>query len=109
MLGDKNRLKQIFKNVIDNAIKYSHKDGKVFVNLTQKEGQAVINTKDQGVGIGKEYLPFVNQPFYQINTHSSGAGIGLAIVKEIVELHDGTVSIVSKEEMGTVILIKLPL
>ncbi|MED1287770.1 ATP-binding protein [Bacillus mycoides] len=85
MLGDKNRLKQIFKNVIDNAIKYSHKDGKVFVNLTQKEGQAVINTKDQG------------------------GGIGLAIVKEIVELHDGTVSIVSKEEMGTVILIKFPL
>ncbi|WP_418904606.1 ATP-binding protein [Bacillus cereus] len=66
-------------------MKYSHKDGKVFVNLTQKEGQAVINTKDQG------------------------GGIGLAIVKEIVELHDGTVSIVSKEEMGTVILIKFPL
>jgi hypothetical protein len=50
----------------------------------------------------------VNQPFYQINTHSSGAGIELTIVKEIVELHDGTVSIISKEEMGTVILIKLP-
>jgi hypothetical protein len=109
LIGDKGSLKQIFLNVIDNAIKYSYQEGQVSITLIKKEGQAVISVKDCGIGIAKEHLPFVNQSFYQVNSQSPGEGIGLSIVKKIVELHGGTIRIVSKEEGGTIILIKLPL
>ncbi|SDY96706.1 HAMP domain-containing sensor histidine kinase [Bacillus sp. 166amftsu] len=109
ILGDKARLKQIFLNIIDNAIKYSNEEGKVTIALTQEEKQVVISVTDHGIGIAEEHLPFVNQSFYQINSYSSGAGIGLAIVKKIVELHSGTMHIVSKVEKGTIVSIKLPL
>lgn len=69
----------------------------------------MIKVTDQGIGIAKEHLPFIEQSFYQINNHIEGAGIGLAIVKKMVELHGGTLSITSRERVGTTILIKLPL
>ncbi|MBJ7932982.1 sensor histidine kinase [Bacillus toyonensis] len=109
LLGDRNRLKQIFLNIIQNAIKYSHENGTVYIEATKNEGQAVIKVKDEGIGIAKEHLPYIEQSFYQINNHAAGAGLGLAIVKKMVELHRGTLSIVSKEGIGTTILIKLPL
>lgn len=109
LLGDRNRLKQIFLNIIQNAIKYSHENGTVYIEATKNEGQALIKVKDEGIGIAKEHLPYIEQSFYQINNHAAGAGLGLAIVKKMVELHRGTLSIVSKEGIGTTILIKLPL
>lgn len=59
--------------------------------------------------MAKEHIPFVMQSFYQINSSSSGAGIGLAIVNKIVQLHEGSMHIESSEGVGTVIMIKLPL
>ena len=109
IIGDKDRLKQIFINIIDNAIKYSHPKGQVKIDVTQEAQQAVVRVTDFGIGIAEEHLPFVNQSFYQVNSYSSGAGIGLAIVKKIVELHSGTMHIASKEGTGTIVLIKLPL
>lgn len=109
LIGDRNRLKQIFLNIVQNAIKYSHKNGKVYIEATKNEGQAVIKVKDDGIGIAKEHLPYIEQSFYQINNHATGAGLGLAIVKKMVELHGGTINIISKEGIGTTILIKLPL
>ncbi|KEK24164.1 sensor histidine kinase [Bacillus gaemokensis] len=109
VLGDKSRLKQVFLNIIDNAIKYSYDKGRVSITLKQTEGQAVITVADQGIGIAKEHIPFVMKSFYQIKSNSSGAGIGLAIVNKIAELHGGTMRITSKEEFGTMISIKLPL
>jgi signal transduction histidine kinase len=109
LMGDRNRLKQIFLNVVQNAIKYSHEKGIVHIEATKNEGQALIKVKDEGIGIAKEHLPYIEKSFYQINNHATGAGIGLAIVKKMVELHGGTLSIMSKEGIGTIILIKLPL
>ncbi|WP_002148659.1 sensor histidine kinase [Bacillus cereus] len=109
LVGDRNRLKQVFLNIIHNAIKYSNEKSTVYIEATKSEGQAVIKVTDQGIGIAKEHLPFIEQSFYQINNHIEGAGIGLAIVKKMVELHGGTLSITSRERVGTTILIKLPL
>ncbi|MED0962285.1 HAMP domain-containing sensor histidine kinase [Bacillus paramycoides] len=109
LMGDRNRLKQIFLNIIHNAIKYSYENSTVHIEVTKSEGQAVIKVTDQGIGIAEEHLPFIEQSFYQINNHVAGAGIGLAIVKKMVDLHGGTLSIISKEGVGTTILIKLPL
>ncbi|MGN4423309.1 sensor histidine kinase [Bacillus cereus group sp. MYBK30-1] len=109
LMGDRNRLKQIFLNIIHNAIKYSYENSTVHIEVTKREGQAVIKVTDQGIGIAEEHLPFIEQSFYQINNHVAGAGIGLAIVKKMVDLHGGTLSIISKEGIGTTILIKLPL
>ncbi|MED1409955.1 MULTISPECIES: sensor histidine kinase [Bacillus] len=109
LMGDRNRLKQIFLNIVQNAIKYSYENSTVHIEVTKSEGQAVIKVTDQGIGIAEEHLPFIEQSFYQINNHVAGAGIGLAIVKKMVELHGGTLSIISKEGVGTTILIKLPL
>ncbi|MDM5154520.1 HAMP domain-containing sensor histidine kinase [Bacillus sp. DX1.1] len=109
VLGDKSRLKQIFLNVIDNAIKYSNQYGKISICVTQKERKAIITVTDEGIGMAKEHIPFVMQSFYQINSSSSGAGIGLAIVNKIVQLHEGSMHIESSEGVGTVIMIKLPL
>ncbi|MED1089430.1 HAMP domain-containing sensor histidine kinase [Bacillus paramycoides] len=109
LMGDRNRLKQIFLNIIHNAIKYSYENSTVHIEVTKSEGQAVIKMTDQGIGIAEEHLPFIEQSFYQINNHVAGAGIGLAIVKKMVDLHGGTLSIISKEGIGTTILIKLPL
>ncbi|PGM92222.1 sensor histidine kinase [Bacillus cereus] len=109
LVGDRNRLKQVFLNIIHNAIKYSNEKSTVYIEATKSEGQAVIKVTDQGIGIAKEHLPFIEQSFYQINNHIEGAGIGLAIVKKMVELHGGTLSITSRESVGTTILIKLPL
>ncbi|PET96876.1 two-component sensor histidine kinase [Bacillus cereus] len=109
LVGDRNRLKQVFLNIIHNAIKYSNEKGTIYIEAAKSEGKAVIKVTDQGIGIAKEHLPFIEQSFYQINNHIEGAGIGLAIVKKMVELHGGTLSITSRERVGTTILIKLPL
>ncbi|EEL88256.1 hypothetical protein bcere0029_18230 [Bacillus cereus AH1272] len=109
LVGDRNRLKQVFLNIIHNAIKYSNEKGTIYIEAAKSEGKAVIKVTDQGIGIAKEHLPFIEQSFYQINSHIEGAGIGLAIVKKMVELHGGTLSITSRERVGTTILIKLPL
>ncbi|MGA5658231.1 sensor histidine kinase [Bacillus bombysepticus] len=109
LMGDRNRLKQVFLNIVQNAIKYSHKKSTIHIEATKIEGQAVIKVRDEGIGIAKEHLPYIEQSFYQINNHAAGAGIGLAIVKKMVELHGGALSVTSKEGIGTTILIKLPL
>ncbi|MGG5736060.1 MULTISPECIES: sensor histidine kinase [Bacillus cereus group] len=109
LVGDQNRLKQVFLNIIHNAIKYSNEKGTIYIEAAKSEGKAVIKVTDQGIGIAKEHLPFIEQSFYQINNHIEGAGIGLAIVKKMVDLHGGTLSITSRERVGTTILITLPL
>lgn len=107
IIGDRDRLKQVFLNLIDNAIKYSNNKSEIIVTLSKKE-QVLIRIVDQGIGIAEEHLPYINESFYQVNNKSSGSGIGLAIVKKIIELHRGLIQIESELGLGTAITIKLP-
>lgn len=112
ILGDTDRLNQVFINVISNALKYTDKGGTVFVGL-QKEGEcALVTVRDNGMGIRKEDLPFVFERFYRGDRSRSretgGKGIGLTITKALVEAHQGTIRIASAETGGTTVTIRFP-
>lgn len=111
--ADPNRLKQVFMNILDNALKYSRAPSKIFVKAeftALGENSAVkISIADQGCGISKEDLPHVFDKFYKANVSVRGSGIGLAVTNEIVNLHKGKLEIDSKEGRGTLVTIYLPI
>lgn len=110
--ADANRLKQVFMNILDNALKYSRAPAKIFVKaeFAKKGGQDYVKiaVADQGCGISKENLPHVKEKFYKANMSVRGSGIGLAVTNELVELHGGTLEIDSEEGTGTLVTIYLP-
>ncbi|MDR1240863.1 MAG: HAMP domain-containing histidine kinase [Oscillospiraceae bacterium] len=108
ILGDKNRLRQVFVNVIDNALKYVNEGGNVGVNVSNRENHVFIEITDDGCGIPKEEIPKITRKFYKVNPLRGGSGIGLAIVKEIISAHNGSIEILSEENFGTVVTISLP-
>lgn len=108
VLGDKNRLKQVFINIIDNALKYTSEGGGVSVSTAEKDGEILISVTDNGCGIPSEHLPNVKKKFYKANHLQRGSGIGLAIVDEIVDLHGGRLEIISEEGFGTTVTVVLP-
>ena len=103
ILGDAGRLHQVVTNLITNAIKFSRREGHVKVQLVKEGQQAIMTVTDNGEGISAAFLPFVFDRFRQANATNTrsqgGLGLGLTIVKHLVELHDGTISVVS-EGMG---------
>lgn len=109
ILGDKNRLKQVFFNIIDNAIKHSRTDGKIQTAVTLKDETVRITIEDHGEGIAAEDLPFIKQMFYKGHSQKRGSGIGLGVADEIVKKHGGTLEIESEEGRGTRVIISLPL
>lgn len=106
--GDKNRLRQVFINIVDNAIKYSDKGGKVSVEAYEEHGDICILVSDTGIGISKEDLPRVKNKFFKANHTRRGSGIGLAVANEIITRHNGTLAINSEEGVGTTVLITIP-
>ncbi len=108
VLGDRNRLRQVFINIIDNALKYSSTDGVVNVGVELEGTDIVITISDNGCGIPAADLPKVKQKFYKANQTVRGSGIGLAVADEIVKLHNGTLDIDSTENVGTTVTIVLP-
>lgn len=106
--GDKNRLRQVFLNILDNAIKYSGADGLINVEANLKSGSVEIRVSDNGCGISEEDLPKVKTRFYKANNTIRGSGIGLAVADELVGLHGGTLDIESKLGEGTTVIVKLP-
>lgn len=106
--GDKNRLRQVFINIVDNAIKYSNKGDTVSVEAYEQEGQICISVSDTGMGISKDDLPKVKTKFFKANHTRRGSGIGLAVADEIITRHNGTLSINSEEGVGTTVMITLP-
>ncbi len=105
--GDASQLKQAFLNLCTNALEAMPKGGTLSVNCQLKEGEAVIGISDTGVGIAQEHLPNLFDPFF--TTKDSGMGLGLAVVKQIVEQHLGTVQVESEVGGGTTFEIRLPL
>lgn len=106
---DENRLKQVLSNIIDNAFKFTEENGKISLNTKVEEEYLVFRVKDNGSGISSKDLPRVKDKFYKGKNSKSRNGIGLSICDEIVTLHRGILEIISKENEGTEIIIKIPL
>ncbi|HEY4232415.1 MAG TPA: ATP-binding protein, partial [Lacipirellulaceae bacterium] len=112
--GDPTRLQQIVWNLLSNAIKFTPKGGKVDVLLQRIESHLEITVRDSGIGIKPEFLPFVFERFRQADASTtrsySGLGLGLSIVKNLVDLHGGTVQVESAgEDQGATFFVRLPL
>ncbi len=106
--GDKNRIRQVFINIIDNAIKYSDPGGRVRIEATEKDGMIQVIVSDNGCGIKESDLPKIKTKFYKANHTRRGSGIGLAVADEIITAHGGTLEIQSREARGTTVTISLP-
>jgi len=107
--GDKNRLRQVFINIIDNAIKYTGAGGTVNVRFEKSNEHIVIYIADNGCGISKTDLPKIKNRFFKANNTVRGSGIGLAVADEIVKMHGGSLDISSELGKGTTVSITLPL
>jgi len=112
--ADATRVQQIVSNVLANAIKFTPEGGQVFLHLTRDAGHVVIRVRDTGIGIAQEFLPHVFEPFRQADSSTtrshSGVGLGLAIVRRLVEMHDGTIDAQSDgPNQGALFTVRLPL
>lgn len=114
--GDRDLLKQMVLNVVDNAIKYTPKGGQVELSLIREDEWAVLEVSDSGVGIAQADLPHIMEPFYKAKASAAspeaslggGAGLGLAIAKQIAGLHGGQIEIRSQQGSGTMVKLRLP-
>jgi len=111
--GDKLKLRQLFLNILDNAIRYTPSGGSISCSLVRKENRAVVTIGDTGIGIPAEHLPFIFDRFYRVDKARSraegGMGLGLAIAGSIVKAHGGEIDIESQVGKGSTVLIMLPL
>lgn len=110
--ADSTKLRQLFINLLDNSIKYNRNNGSVFIHTIEDEKYIYITIKDTGIGIGKDELKKVFDPFYRsanMRNNIPGAGIGLSIVKQIIQEFDGSISLNSELGKGTKLDIKIPL
>lgn len=109
---DKQRTSQIVVNLLTNALKFTPPGGKVSVEVKEEQRTAVIVVSDTGTGISEADLPFIFERFYRVDKsrdrQSGGSGIGLTIVKKLVEAHGGTIRIESRVGQGTCAVINLP-
>ncbi|NGZ74520.1 sensor histidine kinase [Saccharibacillus alkalitolerans] len=106
--GDANRLKQVFLNIVDNAIKFSHESSVIVLHLVQEDGWVRTSVQDHGIGIDEQNLKRVKDRFFQVNTQGGGTGLGLAITQQLVELHEGELDMTSELGVGTTVSVKLP-
>jgi signal transduction histidine kinase len=111
--GDPNRLQQVVWNLLSNAVKFTHNGGEIDVRLKQDDAQVKIIVSDNGKGINADFLPFVFDRFSQAEAHITrrhgGLGLGLAIVRHLVEMHGGTISVESEGEgHGATFTVELP-
>ena len=109
VFADRNRLKQVFLNIIDNAGKYGKDGDRVQVSAHTEDGSCIVHIRDFGQGIKEDELPFVKQKFYKGSAKGRGAGIGLSVCNDIIAMHGGTLDISSVYGEGTDVCITLPL
>jgi len=107
--ADKHLLEQVWDNLLSNAIRYSEEKGKIVVTCSRKENVVVVSIRDHGIGIPKDSLERVKERFYRVDTARSNqsSGLGLAIVSEIVERHNGEFTIESELGKGTTVSVRL--
>ncbi|MHB1315485.1 MAG: sensor histidine kinase [Christensenellales bacterium] len=111
IMGDSLRLRQAFTNLIDNGLKYTGAGGEVKVSLRDEGRWAVISVKDNGIGIPEKEQKHIFERFYRVDKarsrYTGGTGLGLSIVKNIVTLHEGDISLSSREGVGSEFVVKL--
>jgi len=112
VLGDRDRLQQVFGNLLDNASRMTPAGGTVTIRLSAEGNYSVVQVIDQGPGISEEALPHVFDRFYRAQASrdrmTGGAGLGLAIVAAIVRAHTGTIDAARYEDGGTVFTMRIP-
>lgn len=108
-LFDENRLKQVFLNLLENAIRFSPDGGTLTIRFVQSERVAFISIMDEGPGISREHLQRITEMFYQAHVTKGSSGLGLAISKELIEAHEGKLVIESDVGQGTTVTVLLPL
>lgn len=111
--GDPDRLRDLFRNLVENAIKYSPKGGTITIEAEDRGNQTCIVVRDCGVGIAAEDLPYIFERFYRVQSDETegigGSGLGLYIVQAIVRAHGGSIDVQSRPGEGTTIAVTLPL
>ncbi|MGG1229858.1 two-component system histidine kinase PnpS [Bacillus halotolerans] len=109
--GDPHRLKQVFLNLVNNALTYTPEKGSVAINVKPGETEIQIEVSDTGIGIQKEEIPRIFERFYRVDKdrsrNSGGTGLGLAIVKHLIEAHEGKIDVTSEPGRGTVFTVTL--
>lgn len=110
--ADKDKVSQILVNIISNALKYTPDGGKIEITVTGGEKDVRISVRDSGIGIAPSDLPYIFERFYRADKSrsraSGGSGIGLAIVKSLVEAHGGTITVISEISKGSEFIVLLP-
>ena len=104
--GDKTKLQEVFSNLLKNAYEATCPSGQIFLDVKKKNDRIVVLIKDTGCGMDDEQLKTIFQPF--VTYKKNGTGLGLAICKQIVEAHNGTISVTSILGVGTTFTIEIP-
>jgi len=112
LFADRDKISQVFVNLISNVLKYSRNDGQVTIAAAEDEATTIITVRDTGIGISAEDLPYVFERFYRAdksrNRMTGGSGIGLTIAKAIIDAHKGKITVESIINEGTTFTITLP-
>jgi heavy metal sensor kinase len=111
VIGDEKELKQLFLNILDNAVKYTPEGGRIDISVVEDMRSTRISVKDTGVGIPSADIPHIFDRFYRVHSARSsyGFGLGLSIVKVIADAHNGSIKVESSPGSGTTFIITLPL
>jgi two-component system sensor histidine kinase VicK len=109
---DKDKIEQVFQNILSNANKYTPEGGKIIIGLDYTDSMVSISFKDTGIGIPNEDLPRIFERFYRVDKTRSremgGTGLGLSIAQEIIRAHDGDIQIDSEPGKGTCVTVCIP-
>jgi len=110
--GNSTMLRQLFNNLIDNAVKYTDEKGKISIDITRKNSEAFVAIQDTGIGIDDIEQTKIFDRFYRVDASRSqtkGYGLGLAICRTIVDIHHGQLTVRSKKHSGTTFIVSLPI
>jgi two-component system phosphate regulon sensor histidine kinase PhoR len=111
VLGDRQQLKQAFINLLNNAVKFNQRDGKIHLEAVVKKDQVNISVSDTGLGIPKDEHPYIFEKFYRVKAHRDqvpGTGLGLSVVKQIITGHGGEITFTSDPDTGTTFTVTIP-
>lgn len=110
-LGDEELIFQVWINLLENAIKFSNANSEIDIKVINQDNEILVTIKDYGIGMKEDEIEKAFERFYQIDKshYEEGSGLGLSIVKRIIELSDGKIEMQSKENKGTTVIVKLPI